>query len=79
MFDMTPQQQSAFQAATNGVTAARYDHVILFFIGAVTTIWLLLIFMGTIKHPKKSLYEAMYEFAFGVGVYIAIGVIIYYT
>ena len=79
MFDMTSQQKSAFQAATNGVSAATYCHAILFFVGAIATIWLFLIFMGTIKNNKRSIYDSLYEFVFAIGIFIAIGVVVYYT
>ncbi len=78
-FDMTPTQSDAFKAATDGVSALTFDHFVLFMIGGLATIWLLLVFLGTVKNEQKSIYSAMYEFSFGVAIYITIGIIIYYT
>ena len=79
MFDMTSQQQTAFKEATNGVTSVTYSHTILFLVGAVTTIWLFLIFLGSLKNPNRSVYDSMYEFAFGIAIYISVGIIVYFT
>lgn len=79
MFEMNAKQQAAFKAASDGVSATTFCHLILFFIGVVTTVWLILVFMGTMKNPNRSVYDSLYEFAFAVAVYIAIGTVIYFT
>lgn len=78
-FSMTSTEASAFKAAANGVSAQTFEHCVLFFIGGLATIWLLLVFLGTVKSDDKSIYSAMYEFAFGIGIYLSIGILIYYT
>ena len=79
MFEMTAEQQQAFQAATHGTAATTFCHVILYCIGVAATIWLILVFIGTMKNKERSVYDSVYEFAFGVGIYIAIGTVIYYV
>lgn len=79
MFSMSTDQLAAFKMATNGTGAMTFCHLILFLIGVCATIWLLLIFIGTMKSNTKPIYESIYEFAFAVGVFTAIGVVIYYT
>ncbi len=79
MFEMSDSQSQAFSAATNGMSATSFCHCVLFLIGVTTTIWLLLIFIGTIKSKKRSLYDSMVEFSIAVCVYVSIGVVIYYT
>ena len=79
MFEASEKQKQAFQAATHGLSVEVYAHAILFLIGTLATIWLLLVFIGTIKNSERSIYESLYEFAFAVGLYIATGIVIYYT
>ena len=79
MFEMSANQIQAFQNATDGISADTFCRTILFLIGLFATIWLMLIFIGTIKSNKKSIFESVYEFSFAVCVYIMIGVLIYYT
>tara|TARA_B100001996_G_C18647231_1_gene587895 strand:- start:1229 stop:1474 length:246 start_codon:yes stop_codon:yes gene_type:complete len=78
-FAMTTTESQAFSTATGGISAATFNHFILFLIGGVATIWLFLVFVGLVQNDEKSIYSAMYEFAFAVGIYITLGVIIYYT
>jgi cytochrome c biogenesis protein CcdA len=78
MFEMSHLQQQAFEAAT-GTSARTYCHFFLFVIGALATIWLLLVFMGTIKSTRKETFESLYEFAWAIGIYIAIGGVVYFT
>lgn len=78
MFEMSARQQQAFSTATNGMSANTFCHVILFLIGTITTVWLLLIFIGMVQNKKHSIYDSMTEFAIAVGIYITIGIIIYY-
>lgn len=79
MFEMNAKQQAAFKAASDGVSATAFCHLILFFIGVITTVWLVLVFMGTMKNKTRNVYDSLYEFAFAVAVYIAIGTVIYFT
>ena len=81
MFEMTSQQEKAFSDATNGISATVFNHLILFIIGVLATIWLLLIFIGTwyeIKNQKMSVGEALSKIAFAIFTYIAVGSMIFY-
>ena len=79
MFEMTDQQKQAFSDATNGVSAQTFNHSILFLVGALAIIWLLMVFIGTIKNKERSLYESLQEFAWAVFIFVAVGVVIYFT
>ncbi len=79
MFEMSTAQKQAFNEATHGVGAITYCHLILFFIAGLATIWLLLVFIGTIKNPECSPYEALNTFAYAVVIYIAVGVVVHFT
>lgn len=79
MFEMNAAQTDAFSNATNGMTADSFCHVIIFLIGALATFWLFMVFVGTIKSNKKSIYESLYEFSFAVCIFTILGVVIYYT
>lgn len=81
MFDMSAQQKQAFSGATNGLSALTFSHVVLFLIGVIATIWLFLIFLGTVgsKNKDRSIFESLKEFAWAIAIFIAVGVIIYYV
>lgn len=81
MFEMSVQQKQAFSDATNGVTALTFGHAVLFLIGLVATIWLFMIFLGTVGNKKKdrSIFESLKEFSWAIAIFIAVGVIIYYV
>ena len=79
MFEMTDTQNKAFQAATNGMKASTFDHLILFGVAGLATIWLMLVFIGTMRNPQASPFEALNTFAFAVAVYLAVGVVVYFT
>ncbi len=78
-FAMTTQEIQAFNTATGGISASTFNHFILFLIGGVATLWLFLVFVGLVKNEEKSIYSVMYEFAFAIGIYLTLGVLIYYT
>jgi hypothetical protein len=81
MFDMTSEQLKAFSDATNGISATVFNHLILFIIGVLATIWLLLIFVGTwqeVKNQKMHVGEALSKITFAVFTYIAVGSMIFY-
>lgn len=81
MFDMTVEQKQAFQDATNGIQAYIFNHLILFLVGFLATIWLLLIVIGTwgdIKSHKIDLGEALGKIAFAAFIYIAVGSMIFF-
>ena len=81
MFDMTTQEQEAFKNATNGVSAHAFNHLILFIIGMLATIWLLLIIAGAWKkvhNQKMDLGEALGMLAFAAMIYIAVGSMIFF-
>lgn len=81
VFEMSPQQFQAFKDATGGVDAYMFNHLILFVIGLLATIWLLLIIMGIwqkVRSQKLDLGEALGKIAFAALIYIAVGSMIFF-
>lgn len=81
MFDMNTQQLQAFKDATGGVDAYVFNHLILFVIGLLATIWLLLIVMGIwqkVYTQKIDLGEALGKIVFAAMIYIAVGSMIFF-
>lgn len=80
MFEMTTQEEQAFQDAAN-VTAMSFTHAILFVAGLLATIWLMLLFIG-ISHAllarQIDMGEALSKLAFAAFIYVLIGVLIYF-
>ena len=79
MFDMTDTQKQAFSDATSGMSAISLNHLVLYLIGALATIWLAMIFVGTFKNRQKEVSEQLTEFAFAVFLFTCIGVVVYFT
>lgn len=79
MFDMTTSQKQAFLDAS-GVSALNFNHLILFAIAILATVWLLLFFLGTYKSLRQNkihVGEALFAFSIALFIYIGIGAIIF--
>lgn len=78
MFDMTDVQKQAFEAATNGLSAEQFGHLVLFLVGVLALIWYLFVVTGSIKNNQRPMLDNIYDVGVATGILIAVGAMIYY-